>query len=236
MIIKQAPQQLAPVTVKTLLKLAMRQASGVGPVQKTNQRIKLLTATGKPSRRTIPRPPTAIELTDKCTIPTSIPAGQDFTARGVKFTSTGVEIGGHAGHLSWSTLDMNNADFDTLFMTPRRRRAPSTTRSATTRQMPQNPEERNPTGLNPPQSPPTPPPPSRPALHAKNPKAPTFQGLLRRHRPSLSSLQGSRTHQSQPACRKVGWGSHGLLGGLRATGLARAAAPDRLRQGRQPGL
>ena len=34
MIIQQPPQQLPPVAVKTLLKLRVRQALGIGPVQK----------------------------------------------------------------------------------------------------------------------------------------------------------------------------------------------------------
>jgi hypothetical protein len=51
------------------------------------------------------------------------PERQDFAHRRVKFTSTGVEIGGHVRPPPWSTKDMNNADFDTHFMTPRPRPA-----------------------------------------------------------------------------------------------------------------
>jgi hypothetical protein len=156
MIIQQAPQQLAPVAVKTLLKLAMRQASSVAPVQETNQQTELLTATGKPRRRPIARPATAVRPTDNCTIPSSLPAGKDFLARGVKFTSRGVEIGGHAGHLSWSTLDMNNADFDTLFMTPRPPRAPAATRPLLRANASTTPGTASPPASTRPQSPPTP--------------------------------------------------------------------------------
>jgi hypothetical protein len=192
MIIKQAPQQLAPVAVKALLKLAMRQTSSVAPVQKAHQRLKLLTASGKPSRRAITRPATAVKLTDDCTITTSLHAGEDFIARRVTFTSTGVEIGGHAGHLSWWTLDMSNADFDTPFMTPRPRHAPS-------RRAPPRPANTsNPRGAQARRPQPAPitantltNQPAGPL--GEIPKPSNFQGLLRRHRPSLRSLQNSRT-------------------------------------------
>src|ERR1035438_3033549 len=100
MVIKQTAQQLAPVAVDALLKLAMSQASGVRPVQKANQRLKLLTARTKPSLPSrIAQLGGAVALTFSRTITTSLPAGKDFIARGVKFATTGVEIGGHVGHL-----------------------------------------------------------------------------------------------------------------------------------------
>jgi hypothetical protein len=83
MIIKQPPQQLAAVAIETLLKLPMRQASGVRPIQKADRRLELLPAGSKPS----------------CNIAISLPDGQDFSAERVKFATTGVEIGGHVGHL-----------------------------------------------------------------------------------------------------------------------------------------
>src|ERR1039458_8841680 len=203
MIIQQAPQQLAPVAVKALLKLAMRQTSSVAPVQETHQRRELLTASAKPSRRAITRPATAVNLTDDCTITTSFPGGEDFIARRVTFTSTGVEVGGHAGHLSWSTLDISNADFDTLLMTPGPRHAPP--RRAPPR--PANAPKPRGTQAHGPQPTPittntlTTQPAATPHENAKPAR---FQGLLRRHRSSRRSLQKSRPPAEPRACRRFG--------------------------------
>ena len=83
MIINQPTQQLPAVYLKPLLKLRMRQPGSVCRVQEADQRLKLLPAAGK----------------GRCTIAASPPGGQEFIARGVKFAATGVEIGGHVGHL-----------------------------------------------------------------------------------------------------------------------------------------
>ena len=100
MIIKQPPHELPTVAVKTLLKLRMRQASRVRPVQKANQRLELLTARSKPSPSSAPtRRADADARSSRCSIATTPLAGQDFITRRVMFATTGVEIGGHAGHL-----------------------------------------------------------------------------------------------------------------------------------------
>src|ERR1039458_5421538 len=227
MIIQQAPQQLAPVAVKALLKLAMRQTSSVAPVQETHQRRELLTASATPSRRAITRPATAVNLTDDCTITTSFPGGEDFIARRVTFTSTGVEVGGHAGHLSWSTLDISNADFDTLLMTPGPRHAPP--RRAPPR--PANAPKPRGTQAHGPQPTPittntlTTQPAATPRENAKPAR---FQGLLRRHRSSRRSLQKSRTRLDPSACKKLA--STSVCGGSRG-GQRRAVETTKHRTG-----
>jgi hypothetical protein len=100
MIIEQPPQQLPPVAVKTLLKLGVRQPRRIRPVQEAQQRLELLTARSEPSRHSrIATRAAALTLTSSCTIATRPRGRQDFPARGVKFAATGVEIGGHVGHL-----------------------------------------------------------------------------------------------------------------------------------------
>ena len=126
MIIKQAAQQFPPVNIQMLLKLGVRQAGGVRPIQETDQRLKLPPAGGK----RIPAGQLARQVVAAsrcgCTFAVSLPAWQDFIARAVKFATTGVEIGGHVGHLR-GHVNKSNADFDTLLMTPRPR---PTTRSS----------------------------------------------------------------------------------------------------------
>ena len=125
MVIKQPAQKLPPVTVQTLLKPGVIKTSGVGPVQEANQRLELLTARSEPNRHSrLAALAAGVAVRCDCTITTTAPERQDFTHRRVKFNSTGVEIGGHVRPPPWSTKDMNNADFDTLFMTPRPRPAP----------------------------------------------------------------------------------------------------------------
>ena len=100
MIIKQAAQQLPPVNIEMLLKLGVREPASVHPIKKADQRLKLPPACGKrilASR--LARQATAGAPTGGCIFAVSLPARQDFIARGVKFATTGVEIGGHAGHL-----------------------------------------------------------------------------------------------------------------------------------------
>ena len=99
MIIQQPPEKLPTLTVKTLLKLRVRQTGSVRPIEKAHQRLELVPATSKRSRPSrIARAAAAAAF--PCRIfAASLPARQDFTARGVKFATTGVEIGGHAGHL-----------------------------------------------------------------------------------------------------------------------------------------
>src|ERR1039458_394564 len=146
----------------------------------------------KPDGRLRPLGVAAVNLTDDCTITTSFPGGEDFIARRVTFTSTGVEVGGHAGHLSWSTLDISNADFDTLLMTPGPRHAPP--RRAPPR--PANAPKPRGTQAHGPQPTPitTNPLTTQPAATPReNAKPARFQGLLRRHRSSRRSLQKSRT-------------------------------------------
>jgi hypothetical protein len=100
MVIKQPAQQLPPVAVKMLLKLGVREPRGVRPVQEAQQRLELLTARHKPGRHgRIAVRAAAPKLTSGCTIATSLRGRQEFIARGVKFATTGVEIGGHVGHL-----------------------------------------------------------------------------------------------------------------------------------------
>lgn len=123
-VIKQPAQKLPPVTVKTLLQASVIQASSVGPVHETDQRLELLTARSEPIRRPLAALAAGVAVLSDCTITTTAPERQDFAHRRVKFPRTGVEIGGHVRPPPWSTKDMNNADFDTLFMTPRPRPAP----------------------------------------------------------------------------------------------------------------
>jgi hypothetical protein len=123
MVIKQPAQQLAPVTIETLLKPGVIKTSSVGPVHETDQRLELLTARSEPNRWLAERAAGVSGISD-CTVTTTPPERQDFAHRRVKFTSTGVEIGGQVRPPPWSTKDMNNADFDTLFMTPRPHPAP----------------------------------------------------------------------------------------------------------------
>ena len=80
--------QLPSVAVKTILQLGMRQSGGIAPVQETHQRLELLTA---------PRKPASYHL--RCTSRITTRGRQEFTVPRVKFATTGVEIGGHAGHL-----------------------------------------------------------------------------------------------------------------------------------------
>ena len=99
MIIQQPPEKLPTLTVKLLLKLRVRQTGSVRSIQKAHERLELVPATSKrsgPSR--IAQAAAAAPF--PCRIfAASLPGRQDFTARGVKFATTGVEIGGHAGHL-----------------------------------------------------------------------------------------------------------------------------------------
>lgn len=105
-------------------KASVIQTSRVGPVHETDQRLELLTAGSEPSLRSrLPTLTAGVAVLSDRTITTTAPERQDFAHRRVKFTSTGVEIGGHVRPPPWSTKDMNNADFDTLFMTPRPRPA-----------------------------------------------------------------------------------------------------------------
>jgi hypothetical protein len=101
MIIEQAAQQLPPVNIKMLLKLGMRQAGGVGPIKEADQRLELLPAGDKGTAGRLARRAAAAAPARGfgCSLAVSLPGGQDFTARGVKFATTGVEIGDHAGHL-----------------------------------------------------------------------------------------------------------------------------------------
>jgi hypothetical protein len=100
MIIQQQAQQLPPVTVKALLKPGVIQASRVGPVKEPDQRLELLTTRSKPCHHSrLAEQATGVAILSDCTITTTPPERQDFTHRRVKFTSTGVEIGGHVGHL-----------------------------------------------------------------------------------------------------------------------------------------
>ena len=99
MVIKQPSQQLPPVTVKTLLQASVIQASSVGPVHETDQRLELLTAGSEPIRRPLAALAAGVAVLSDCTITTTAPERQDFAHRRVKFPRTGVEIGGHVGHL-----------------------------------------------------------------------------------------------------------------------------------------
>ena len=82
MIIKQAAQQFPPVDVKMLLKLGVRQAGGVRPIQETDQRLKSPPAGGKriPARRLARRVVAASRC--GCIFAVSLPGGQDFIAQG----------------------------------------------------------------------------------------------------------------------------------------------------------
>jgi hypothetical protein len=101
MITEQAAQQLPPVNINMLLKLGMRQAGGVGPIKEADQRLEPLPAGDKGTAGRLARraAATAPARGCGCGLAVNLPGGQDFTARGVKFATTGVEIGDHAGHL-----------------------------------------------------------------------------------------------------------------------------------------
>jgi hypothetical protein len=100
MIIQEPPQQLAAVTVNTLLKLGVREPGRVRAVQEADQRLKLLVARAEPGRsHGISRRATADTSKLGCTIAITLPGRQDSIPRGAKFATTGVEIGGHVGHL-----------------------------------------------------------------------------------------------------------------------------------------
>ncbi len=124
MVIKQPAQKLPPVTVKTLLKPGVIKTSRVGPVHETDQRLELLTTRREPVHRRVAALAASVADLSERTTTTTAPERQDFAHRRVKFNSTGVEIGGHVRPPPWSTKDLNNADFDTRFMTPRPRPAP----------------------------------------------------------------------------------------------------------------
>src|SRR5450755_2178248 len=120
MIVQQLAQQLPTVTADALLQPVVIKTSSVGPIQETDQRLKLLMTRSEPiSHSRLAERATHVTVGCDCTITTTPPERQDVTHRRVNFTSTGVEIGGHVRPPPWSTKDMNNADFDTLFMTPR---------------------------------------------------------------------------------------------------------------------
>jgi hypothetical protein len=153
MIIQQPAQQLSPVTADALLKLGVIQASRVGPVKEPDQRLELRTTRSKPCHhRQLAALAASVAILSDCTITTTAPERQDFTHRRVKFTSTGVEIGGHVRPPPWSTKDINNTDFDTLFMTPRPRPAPQR-RGLPTRREPQTPGQHQPETCKPPDTP-----------------------------------------------------------------------------------
>ena len=100
MIIEQAAQQLPPVSVKMLFKLGVREPGRVRPIKEADQRLELLPARGK--RRATSRiagQAAGAVPGSGCSFAVGPPGRQDFSARGVKFATTGVEIGGHAGHL-----------------------------------------------------------------------------------------------------------------------------------------
>jgi hypothetical protein len=70
--------------------------SSVGPVHEADQRLELLTASSEPNRYSrLAERATGVAVRWDCTITTTAPERQDFAHRRVKFTSTGVEIGGH---------------------------------------------------------------------------------------------------------------------------------------------
>ena len=174
-VIKQPAQQLPPVTVKTLLKLGMFQASGVGPVHEADQRLELLTARREPFHHSrLAALAVGVAAQFDCTIITAAPERQDFAHRRVKFPSTGVEIGGHVRPPPWSTKDMNNADFDTLFMTPRPRPAPKR-RGLPTPPNTSKPRPGPPTGHKPPLTT-RPPSPARRPASARQPETPRSTG------------------------------------------------------------
>ena len=100
MIIEQAAQQLPPANIKMLLELRMRQAGSVRPIQEADQRRKPLPAGGKRSTASRPAGRAAVAApAPGCIFAISLPGGRSSPPRGVKFATTGVEIGGHAGHL-----------------------------------------------------------------------------------------------------------------------------------------
>jgi len=206
MIIKQPAQKLPPVAVQTLLKPGVIKTSGVSPVQEANQRLELLTTRSEPIhyRRLANRAAGVADPFD-CTITTTAPERQDFTHRRVKFNSTGVEIGGHVRPPPWSTKDLNNADFDTLSMTPRPRPAPQRPRPPTT--PPPNPAEHPNPRRDPAHRPKTAPqaPPHRPGVgarpHGQHPKPPGSTGDSPSAQTVLGSLQKSRTPLFMPTAR-----------------------------------
>jgi hypothetical protein len=197
-VIKQPAQKLPPVTVKTLLQASVIQTSRVGPVHETDQRLELLTAGSEPSRRSrLAALAASVAVLSDRTITTTAPERQDFAHRRVKFTSTGVEIGGHVRPPPWSTKDMNNADFDTRFMTPRPRPAPQRRGLPTPPNTP-NPQRRRPTGHKPPlkhhSTAPARSPASRPTPETSRIYSSPVQTVL-------GSLQESRTQATLGACR-----------------------------------
>jgi hypothetical protein len=130
MVIQQPAQQLPPVAREMLLKLGVRAPGGVRPVQEAQQQPELLTARRKPSRRgRIAARAAAPKLTSGCTIATRLRGRQEFTARGVRFATTGVEIGGHVGHLRgrrWtSATPTSTPDLSVLDPRPQAPRHPS---------------------------------------------------------------------------------------------------------------
>ena len=50
-IIQQAPQQLPPVALQAILKLAVREPGSAAPIHEPHHQLKLLTTTGKPAGR-----------------------------------------------------------------------------------------------------------------------------------------------------------------------------------------
>src|ERR1700687_5533263 len=182
MVIKQPAQKLPPVAVETLLKPGVIKTSGVGPVQEANQRLELLTTRSEPIHRLAERAAGVAVLFD-CTITTTAHERQDFTHRRVKFNSTGVEIGGHVRPPPWSTKDLNNADFDTLFMTPRPRPAAPTTPPPNPAEHLKTPARASPEAINRPQAP-LHRPGAAPDLTANVRNLPDLQGIPRQSRPS----------------------------------------------------
>ena len=161
----------------------MIQTSSVGPVHETDQRLELLTARSEPSRRRLAERAAGVAVRRDCTITTTAPERQDFAHRRVKFTSTGVEIGGHVRPPPWSTKDMNNADFDTLLMTPRPPTPPNDAASQPCR-TPPNPRRGPPTGHKPPLKHHSTAPGAAPSLIANIRNLPDLQGIPRQSRAS----------------------------------------------------
>ena len=119
MIIQQPAQQLPPVTIKTLLKLRVREPGSVRPVQ--GSRSATRTAPGSRKRSATSRSPREPRCRSRLRLHHHY---QPARQAGLHRPRRKVRHNGCRDRRSrwpppWSTLDMSNADFDTRHTSPR---------------------------------------------------------------------------------------------------------------------
>ena len=231
MIIQQPAQQLPPVTIKTLLKRGVREASGVGPVKEADQRLELLTARGKRiTASRLARASGGRRPLRGCTIATSAARRAGLHRPRRKVRHNGCRDRRSRWPPPWSTKDMSNADFDTRHTSPRTLQPAAKPAANGPKHRPQRARTAQPRGD---RLPPAPRP--QPRGRGDSPKTPYLQGIHCQFSPTRRSLEKSRTHAALYRSRReaavASWTNDSsavpLLRarGLRSWDLSRGAAP-----------